>query len=122
MGNIYCDHEKEHLLAAQRAKEGILASADVEKISKLFQMLSDPGRLKIVLALMDGELCVYHLTEVCGGSASAVSHQLRLLRDNGIVRAKRMGKNVEYSIADEHVREIVEMGVAHLQCVLEKNQ
>ena len=116
MGNIYCDHEKEHLLAAQRAKEGILASAEVEKISKVFQMLSDPGRLKIVLALMNGETCVYHLTEVCDGSASAVSHQLRLLRDNGIVRAKRMGKNVEYSIADGHVYEMVAMALEHLKC------
>lgn len=116
MGNIHCDREREHAASVLRAKEGILASSDVEKISKVFQMLSDPSRLKIVLALMNGEMCVYHLTEVCGGSQSGVSHQLRLLRDSGVVRAKRIGKNVEYSIADDHVREIVEMGVKHLHC------
>ncbi len=116
MGNVYCDREKEHLASAQRAKEGSLADSDVEKVSKIFQLLSDPGRLKIVLALMNGEMCVYHLTEVCGGSVSGVSHQLRNLRDNGIVKATRLGKNVEYAIADDHVREIVRIGVAHLHC------
>lgn len=116
MENIYGDRERVHQVTAQRAKEGILSSSDAEKVSKIFQMLADPGRLKIVLSLMNGELCVYHLVEVCGGSQSGVSHQLRILRDNGIVRAKRMGKNIEYSIADAHVREIVAMGVAHLQC------
>ena len=116
MGNIDCNREKEHLAAAQRAKEGILASSDVELVCKTFHLLSEPGRFKIVLALMNGEMCVYHLTEVCGSTVSGVSHQLRVLRDNGIVRAKRMGKNVEYSIADNHVREIVRMGIAHLQC------
>ncbi len=116
MANINCDREKEHQAAAQRAKKGILSDADVQKVSKIFHLLSDAGRLKIVLALMNGEMCVYHLTEVCGSSISGVSHQLRLLRDNGIVKARRMGKNVEYSIADHHVREIVEIGVAHLRC------
>lgn len=116
MGNMYCDREQEHKAAVQRAKEGILAHEDVEKICKIFQMLSDPGRLKIVLALMNGEMCVYHLMEVCGNSQSGVSHQLRSLRDNGIVKVRRMGKHMEYSIADEHVREIVKMGVAHLYC------
>ena len=122
MANIYCDHEKEHQASVQRAKEGILAGSDVEKVCKLFHLLSDPGRLKIVFALMNGEMCVYHLTEVCGGSVSGVSHQLRVLRDNGIVKAKRLGKNVEYSIADNHVREIVEMGIEHLQCALEETK
>ncbi|MBQ8308871.1 MAG: helix-turn-helix transcriptional regulator [Clostridia bacterium] len=116
MANIYCDHEKEHALAVQRAKEDILMHEDVEKISRIFHMLADPSRLKIVLALMKGEMCVYHLTEVCDGTQSGVSHQLRILRDNKIVKAKRLGKNVEYSIADEHIREIVEMGKAHLLC------
>ena len=116
MGNMYCDREQEHAASVQRAKEGILSDTEVEKICKIFQLLSDPGRLKIVLALMNGEMCVYHLTEVCNGTVSGVSHQLRVLRDNGIVRSKRMGKNMEYSIADDHVREIVEMGIEHLKC------
>ncbi len=116
MANRNCDREKEHLAAVERAKEGMFSESDVGKIGKIFQLLSDPGRLKIVLALMNGDMCVYHLTEVSGGTVSGVSHQLRNLRDNGIVKAKRLGKNIEYSIADEHVREIVKTGMAHLHC------
>ena len=117
MGNMYCEREKEHLLSAQRAKEGVLAHTDVEKMCKIFHVLADPTRLKIVLGLMNGEMCVYHLTDVCDGTESGVSHQLRILRDNGIVCARRFGKNVEYSIADGHVREMVDLAVAHLRCV-----
>ncbi|MBO5240762.1 MAG: helix-turn-helix transcriptional regulator [Clostridia bacterium] len=117
MANIYCDREKEHALTVQRVKEDIMLTKDAEKVSKIFQMLSDAGRLKIVLALLKGDMCVYHLIEVCDGTQSNVSHQLRILKDNGIVKSKRLGKNVEYSIADEHIREIVEMGKAHLLCM-----
>ena len=115
MGNCF-EHKKEHEAVVQRAKENVLLPSDVERIAKIFQVLADSNRLKIVLALMQGEMCVYHLTEVADGTVSGVSHQLRVLRDNKIVKAKRYGKNVEYSIADEHVREIVKMGIEHLTC------
>ncbi|MBQ7924474.1 MAG: helix-turn-helix transcriptional regulator [Clostridia bacterium] len=111
-----CAHNHAHEAVVARAKEEILLPSDVEKVCKIFQLLSDPSRLKIVLALLNGELCVYHLTEVCEGTQSAVSHQLRILRDNHIVKSRRQGKFVEYSIADNHVRGIIEMGVQHLQC------
>ncbi len=117
MPNMYCEREKEHLLTAQRAKERILSHTDVQKMCKIFHVLADPTRMKIVLGLMNGEMCVYHLTDVCDGTESGVSHQLRVLRDNGIVLARRLGKNVEYSIADNHVREMVSLAVAHLACV-----
>ncbi|MBR2646807.1 MAG: helix-turn-helix transcriptional regulator [Clostridia bacterium] len=115
MKKVTCG-KKEHEATMRRVKEGILASSDVEKVCKIFRMLSEPTRMKIVLALLKGDVCVYHLMEVCDGTQSGVSHQLRVLRDNGIVKAQRIGQNVEYSIADEHIREIVEMGLAHLQC------
>ena len=116
MAKIPCEHEEKHLLAAQRAKEGILITADVEQICQIFRILSDPTRMKIVLALLEGEMCVYHLAEVCDATVSGVSHQLRILRDNKVVKAKRYGKNVEYSIADEHVHEIIKMGIKHSMC------
>ena len=116
MGNMYCEREKVHELAVMRAKEGILNGEDVQKVCKIFQILSEPSRLRIVLALLNGEMCVYHLAEVCDGTVSAISHQLRILRDNKIVKAKRFWKNIEYSIADEHVCEIVNMCIAHLYC------
>lgn len=102
--------------AAERAKTKGLGSREVEKISKIFQLLADPARLKIVLALMEADMCVGDLTEICEGTQSAISHQLRILRDNRIVNGKRLGQKVEYSIADGHIREIIEMGIAHLTC------
>ena len=116
MKNVVCEREKEHLAAAQRAKEGVLNASDVEQVCKIFRMLAEPNRMKIVLGLLNGDMCVYHLTEICDSTQSAVSHQLRILRDNNIVKAKRIGQSVEYSIADGHIREIIEAGIQHLAC------
>ncbi len=111
-----CEREKEHEGIVARAKEGILLPSDVEKVCKIFHLLSDASRLKIVMTLLNGNLCVYHLTDVCESTQSAVSHQLRILRDNNIVKAHKKGKYVEYSLADNHVRGIIEMGIRHLHC------
>ncbi len=116
MAHICCEHE--HETAVKRAKDNLLSCEDLERVGRIFFLLSEPSRLKIVLALLSGSLCVYHLTEICGGTTSAVSHQLRLLRDNKLVTAKKTGKNVEYSLADGHIREIVETCVAHLGCTV----
>ncbi|MBQ9114120.1 MAG: winged helix-turn-helix transcriptional regulator [Clostridia bacterium] len=111
-----CGKEKEHDITAARAKEQVLSEREIEKMGGVYRMLADPTRLKILLGLMQGEMCVYHLTEVCGGTQSGVSHQLRVLRDNKVVKAKRLGQTVEYSIADGHIREMIELGIKHLSC------
>ena len=115
-----CNHEQEHLQKAESAK-AYLARQNITEAAHIFHLLSDEGRLKIVLTLMQGDMCVYHLTEVCGGSQSGISHQLRALREGKIVKAKRVGKTVEYSLADEHIRRIVEVCLAHTACE-EENQ
>lgn len=120
MPNLNCIHEHEHEATVKRAKEGLLSAQDAEKMCAVFRMLADGTRLKIVLSLLYGEMCVYHLAELTDSTVSGVSHQLRVLRDNKIVKAKRYGKNVEYSIADEHVREMVELGLKHLTCTIEE--
>ncbi len=119
MANIYCSKEKEHQAAVKRAKENILASEDVENLCKAFRLLGDPTRMKIVLALMKGKMCVYHLAELSDSTVSGVSHQLRILRDAKIVKTQRFARNVEYAIADEHVRKIVNMALKHMACEVE---
>ena len=119
VAKIDLSREQEHSVVAQRAKERVMGENEVELMAKIFRLLGDPARLKIVLALLEGEMCVYHLLEVCEGTYSGVSHQLRVLKDSNIVKAKRYGKNVEYSIADMHIRAIIEKGIAHLQCTAE---
>lgn len=111
-----CGHEQEHSVAVQRAKARILGAAESDRICAIFRVLADQTRVKIVLGLLEGDMCVYHLTELCGGTQSGVSHQLRVLRDNNIVKAKRIGQTVEYSLADEHVRKLLEISIEHLGC------
>jgi len=88
------------------------------RVCNLFRVFSEPSRLKIVLALKAGELCVYHIVEACGGTQSAVSHQLRVLKDNGVIKSRREGQNVLYSLADGHIMEILQISEAHLSCAL----
>lgn len=111
-----CADKQVHTETVEKMRNRILTPLEIEKVCKIFQILSEPSRFKLVLALLNGGMCVNHLTEVCGGTVSAVSHQLRILRDSGIVKATRHGQSKEYSLSDSHIREIVEMGVAHLHC------
>ena len=100
----------------QRVKNKLQSVEEIESICNIFRMLGEPSRLKLVLALLEGEVCVYHLTERCGGTQSGTSHQLRILKDNKVVKSRREGQNVLYSIADEHIKSILEIGALHVNC------
>ncbi len=111
-----CPESKIHSERLEKAKEELLRAEDIEKECNLFRMLAEPSRMKIVLALTKGESCVYHLVGVCGGTQSGMSHQLRVLKDNGIVKSRRVGQNMLYSLADEHIVKIVELAREHKDC------
>ncbi len=87
----------------------------VEGLTELFGLLSDATRLRIVDALSRQELCVQDLASVLGKTVSAVSHQLRLLRGARIVRHRRAGKQVIYSLDDEHVTRLFAAGLEHVE-------
>ena len=89
----------------------------VEEASTIFAMLGEPNRMKIILALMEGELCVYHICEITGGKQSAVSQHLRKLKDNHIVKSRKEGNQVLYSICDEHIYTIVQTALEHSKCL-----
>ena len=91
-----------------------LPDRTVERLSRLFSALSDPTRIKILHALkVTDELCVCDLAALAELSVSAVSHQLRLLRDRDLVHARREGRMVFYSLADDHVGVLMGTGVEH---------
>jgi DNA-binding transcriptional ArsR family regulator len=91
-----------------------LPEQTVDRVSRLFSALSDPTRLKILHALtVTEELCVCDLAALTELSVSAVSHQLRLLRDRDLVRARRDGRMVFYSVADDHIAILMGTGVEH---------
>jgi len=86
----------------------------VECLSRLFSSISDPTRIRIVYALTENErLNVTELSNYTNLSVSAVSHQLRLLRDRALLQAHREGRSVYYSLADEHLRALFRTGVQH---------
>ena len=86
----------------------------VECLSRLFSSISDPTRIRIVHALTEADrLNVSEIAEYTDLSISAISHQLRLLRDRAMLRATREGRSVYYSLADEHLRTLIRTGVQH---------
>lgn len=91
-----------------------LPDRTVERLNRLFSALADPTRIRILNALMvTEELCVCDLAVIADLSVSAVSHQLRLLRDRDLVNARRDGRMVYYSLADDHVSSLMNSGVDH---------
>ena len=84
------------------------------EMSHLFKLMGDETRLRILMALHESSLCVTHICERVGMSQSAVSHQLALLRGADLVRVARKGKQVVYSLSDEHVRQILDMVTLHV--------
>lgn len=92
-----------------------LPSVDVmHELSDFFKILGDSTRLAILSALDLTPLCVCELSELFGMTVSAISHQLKILRQNNLVKYTRIGKNVMYSLADDHVRGIVEYALEHI--------
>lgn len=87
-----------------------------EQVADLFRLLGDPGRVQILWVLLDaGELCVCDLAAVVDKAESSVSHSLRLLRTAGIVRHRRAGRQVFYSLDDAHVRLLLDVSVEHVR-------
>jgi len=85
------------------------------RLADTFSALGDPARAKILYALAQEELCVCDLAEVVGVTESAVSHQLRILRALGLVKYRRDGRVVYYSLADDHVRSLLAQGLDHAE-------
>jgi ArsR family transcriptional regulator, lead/cadmium/zinc/bismuth-responsive transcriptional repressor len=106
---IRCIHQD----SVNRAIEGRTDDGVLEEAARLLGVISDPTRLKIMDALRLGELCVCDLAAVLGMSVSAVSHQLRLLRTSRLVRGRRDGKIIFYTIHDEHVEKLMDMALDH---------
>ncbi|GBF72188.1 transcriptional regulator [Paenibacillus sp. 598K] len=95
-------------------REQRLEEQTATELADLFKALGDPTRVKMIHALLDRELCVHDLCEVLGMAQSAVSHQLRYLRNVRIVKRRKDGKTVYYSLDDEHVKQIFLQTMSHL--------
>ena len=85
----------------------------IDSLSGIFKVMADPTRLKILYALMRGTCNVSKLVELLGMSQSSISHQLILLKQEGLIRSKKEGRKVFYSLDDDHVKTLFTMGYTH---------
>ncbi len=93
----------------------MVAEEEIYDMAELFKMFSDPTRIKILLTLFEKELYVNQIVDSIGVSQTAVSHQLRALKQNHLVKCRREGKMMIYSLADDHVKTIINMAIEHIE-------
>ena len=108
-----CEIKSVNKKAVQEVKSRMLENKLIIKITESFKILGDSTRVKILYALSQKELCVCDLAALFEMTHSAVSHQLRVLRNSNLVKFRKQGKIVYYSLADEHVIKLIKMGVEH---------
>ena len=110
-----CHFRVVHMDRVSRAREKAIPSAELDRLVSTYKVLGDGTRLKIVMALRDVEMCVCDLAAFLGVSASAVSHQLRRLKDLALVKSRREGQVIYYSLDDDHVAGLLNLGIEHVR-------
>ncbi len=100
---------------AFEAPAAVLDLGTAAQLARVFQALSDPTRVRIIALLAGRELCVHTIVELLGMTQSAVSHQLRTMRDMRLVRSRKEGRHVYYTLDDAHIAELYDLGLAHIQ-------
>ena len=93
----------------------LIETRTANRLAEVFKALSDPNRLRLISLLLENEVCVHTLEAVLGMSQSAISHQLRHLRQLDLVRFRKEGRHVYYALDDEHVRELFKQGLLHVE-------
>lgn len=112
---MFCDCEVIHAGVVDAVKQKMPEESELYDLSDFFKVLGDSTRAKIMWALDENEMCVCDLAVLLNMTKSAISHQLRALREANLVKNRRDGKNIFYSLADEHVKQIFEMGLEHIR-------
>ncbi len=111
---INCECEIIHEDAVSEVRNCMLSEETTNRLANFYKIFGDNTRFKILFALDKKELCVCDLSSLLNMSISAVSHQLAVLRESNLVKTRRDGKVVYYSLADEHVQQIIECGIEHI--------
>lgn len=112
---MLCDCEVIHAHIVDAVKERMPDENELYDLSDFFKVLGDSTRSKIIWALDESEMCVCDLAFLLNMTKSAISHQLRFLREANLVKNRREGKIVFYSLADDHIKDIFEKGLEHIR-------
>lgn len=112
--NLTCDCTIIHKDVVDKVKTNFPQNECIHKLTNLFKVLGDNTRVKIIFALYESEMCVCDIAELLDMSQSAISHQLRVLRDTRVVKYRKKGKSIFYSLDDEHIYDILSKGFEHI--------
>lgn len=112
---VICDCNIIHEDVVNNTLKKMLPQDLFDKLAEFFKIIGDTTRTKILFALDQNEMCVCDIANVVGMSKSSVSHQLAILRNSGIVKYRREGKEVYYTLDDEHVKQVFEVGIEHIE-------
>lgn len=110
-----CQIRKIHVDSVEKVNDESLNPKTYKEVSDFFKILSDETRIKIIWALDQTEMCVCDLSESLNMTISAVSHQLALLRKFNIVKNRKSGKEVFYSLLDNHIKNLIDSTIIHIQ-------
>ncbi|NLU52988.1 MAG: winged helix-turn-helix transcriptional regulator [Clostridiaceae bacterium] len=112
---VICDCEVIHEDIVEKVKKNMPDESELYDLSDFFKVLGDSTRAKILWALDESEMCVCDLAVLLNMTKSAISHQLRLLKQANLVKYRREGKVVYYSLSDDHIKSIFETGLEHIR-------
>ena len=109
-----CDFIHAHEELVERVRQELPDEDTLYDLSELFRIFGDSTRIRILYVLFEAEMCVCDIAALLGMTQSAISHQLRALKNARLVKARREGKTVFYSLADDHVKTIIDQGLEHV--------
>lgn len=110
-----CETTEVHQELLKIVNEKMPGETELYDLAELFKVFGDSTRIRILFVLFEAEVCVCDLAEALNMTQSAISHQLRILKQNKLVKSRREGKSVFYSLADNHVRTIIAQGCEHIK-------
>lgn len=110
-----CSEEVVHEDLLKIVNDTIPEETELYDLAELFKVFGDSTRIRILFALFEAEVCVCDLAQALNMTQSAISHQLRILKQNKLVKSRREGKSIFYSLADGHVRTIIAQGREHIE-------
>ena len=110
-----CEELQVHPGLVEKAASQLPPEEELYDLAELFKVFGDSTRIRILFVLFEAEVCVCDLAKALNMTQSAISHQLRILKQNKLVKSRRDGKSIFYSLADEHVRTIIDQGREHIE-------
>ncbi len=110
-----CEVTHKHTDVVEDVRKSLPDDEKLIRLAELYKIFGDATRIKILYSLLESELCVCDIAEILGMTVSAISHQLRILKQAELVKYRRDGKTVYYSLSDDHVSTIIGQGIEHIE-------